>query len=261
MKCYEIMECMRKLSPEHYACDWDNVGLLVGHKEQEIHKIMVALDASMEVIEQAVDKNVDMLITHHPMIFGSIKSVNEDTLVGRKILTLVEHRICCFAMHTNFDIMGSMADLAAQRLGLQKTTPLEVTCEDEAGKQGIGRIGFLDEKISLKELAERVKEAFSLDRLMVYGNLLKKVDYVALSPGSGRSMIKEAMHQGVQVLITGDMGHHEGLDAAEDGLCIIDATHYGLEHIFTPFIKTYLEKQGFDMIVLESDVASPCRFI
>ena len=261
MKCYEIMECLRQLSPEHYACDWDNVGLLVGRKEQEVHSIMVALDASMEVIEQTVEKKVDMLITHHPMIFGSIKTVNEDTLVGRKILSLVENQLCYFAMHTNFDIMGSMADLAAERLGLLKTEPLEVTCEDEAGAQGIGRSGYLDKKKTVRELAQQIKETFSLDRLMVYGVLDQMVDYVAISPGSGHSMIKEAQRRGIQVLITGDMGHHEGLDAAEDGLCIIDATHYGLEHIFTPFIKEYLEKQNFDVIVMESRVSSPCQFI
>lgn len=261
MKCYEIMECLRQLSPEQYACEWDNVGLLVGRKEQEIHSIMVALDASMEVIEQAVEKQVDMLITHHPMIFGSIKTVNGDTLVGRKILSLVENHICYYAMHTNFDIMGSMADLAAERLGLLQTSPLEVTCEDETGLQGIGRIGYLESKISLKDLVKQVKQAFALDKLMVYGPLEKMVDYVAISPGSGRSMIREALHKGVQVLITGDMGHHEGLDAAEDGLCIVDATHYGLEYIFTSYIREYLMKQNYDIEVMESNVSAPCQFV
>ncbi|MBO4996518.1 MAG: Nif3-like dinuclear metal center hexameric protein [Lachnospira sp.] len=261
MKCCEIMECLRQLSPEHYACDWDNVGLLVGRKEQEVHSIMVALDASMEVIEQAIEKQVDMLITHHPMIFGSIKTVNEDTLVGRKILSLVENHMCYYAMHTNFDIMGSMADLAAERLGLLQTSPLEITCEDENGLQGIGRIGYLEQEIALKDLTQQVKQAFALDKLMVYGSLEKKVNYIAISPGSGRSMIREALQRGVQVLITGDIGHHEGLDAAEEGLCIIDATHYGLEYIFTSFIKEYLKKQDFDVVVKESDVSSPCQFV
>ena len=83
MKCSDIMLYLEQLSPKKYALDWDNVGLLVGSKEQDVKKIMLALDASMEVIEQAVTEKVDLLITHHPMIFGCIKTVNTETLVGK----------------------------------------------------------------------------------------------------------------------------------------------------------------------------------
>jgi putative NIF3 family GTP cyclohydrolase 1 type 2 len=88
MKCYEIMECLENLSPKAYALDWDNVGLLVGRKDKRVKKIMIALDATDHVVDLAVDEGMDMLITHHPMIFSKIKRVTDDDVVGRKILKL-----------------------------------------------------------------------------------------------------------------------------------------------------------------------------
>ena len=85
MKCQEIIDCLERLSPPGYACDWDNVGLLVGRRDKNVSKVMVALDATKEVIQQAVEQQVDMLITHHPMIFSSLKRINEDDFMGLKI--------------------------------------------------------------------------------------------------------------------------------------------------------------------------------
>ncbi len=253
MKCSDIMLYLEQLSPKKYALDWDNVGLLVGSKEQDVKKIMLALDASMEVIEQAVTEKVDLLITHHPMIFGSIKTVNMDTLVGKKIMTLLANNISCFAMHTNFDIMGSMADIAADRLQLSHREPLEVTWQDDHIVEGIGRVGKLPQQCSVQELAEEIKKQFSLPAVMVYGALEQRVERIAICPGSGKSVIADARQKEAQVLVTGDLGHHEGLDAKEDGLILIDATHYGLEHIFTEFVKQYLEDKlnGVTLVMCE----------
>ena len=110
MECQKIMACLERLSPRQYACDWDNVGLLVGRKDKEVNKIMIALDATHDVITKAVAEQVDMLITHHPMIFSSVKQINDDNFITEKVLMLAEHGICYYAMHTNFDIVGGMAE-------------------------------------------------------------------------------------------------------------------------------------------------------
>jgi dinuclear metal center YbgI/SA1388 family protein len=236
-----MIELLERLSPPSYACSWDNVGLLVGRREQQVHKIVVGLDATEELIAYAIEQEADMIITHHPMIFSSMKQINGDDFIGRKILSLAEHGIAYYAMHTNFDIKGSMADLAAERLELQQTKPLEVTVETETGAEGIGRVGFYREEVSLETLANKVKEAFDLEHVLVYGKKDISVHRLAVSPGSGKSVIGEAVKAGADVLITGDIGHHDGLDAMEQGLCIIDAGHYGLEHIFIDYIKEYLK--------------------
>lgn len=261
MKCSEIIKILQDLSPQMYAMDWDNVGLLVGHKNQEIDKILIALDATEAVVDAAVEQGVDMIVTHHPMLFRSIKRVNDETAIGRKILKLAENHIAYFAMHTNFDIKGSMADLAAERIGLKDAEVLEVTYENGDEVEGIGRIGNYDQPISIAQLAECVKKEFHMDKVMLYGEPECLVQRIAISPGSGRSMVKEALRKQADVLVTGDFGHHEGLDAVEDGLQIIDATHYGLEYIFIEFIEQYLTEKTDGVSFVPYATGCPCKFL
>ncbi len=260
MKCEEIVKCLERLSPRKYACDWDNVGLLVGRRQQEVDKVFIALDPSYDAVQQAIEHHADMLITHHPMIFKPIKQINDDSVLGKKILSLAENHIAYYAMHTNFDIVGSMADAAAERIGINEGEPLEVTSIDGESPEGIGRVGELSNEMSLEELAELVKKKFNIETVMVYGELKCRVKRIAICPGSGKSEIGEAIAKGAQVLITGDIGHHEGLDAVEEGLPIIDATHYGLEHIFMDFIKEYIEK-NLDLEIILHETGSLCRFL
>jgi dinuclear metal center YbgI/SA1388 family protein len=257
----EVRAQLEQLSPVAYACDWDNVGLLVGHEEQQVNRVLVALDASVGAVDMAVNEGVDLLVTHHPMLFQSIKRVTSQDAVGAKILALVEAHIGYYAMHTNFDIMGSMAELAADRLDLLETQPLEVTAESARGAEGIGRVGIRRQDATLGELAQQVKQAFALERVMVYGDVERSIHKIALSPGAGKSMIKEALANHCDVLISGDLGHHEGMDAVEAGLCIIDATHYGLEYIFVDFVAQYLRTQCSGVEVIAYHEPSPCQFI
>lgn len=241
MKLKEIIRQLEELSPISYAEDWDNVGLLLGDAEQEIQHIMIALDASNYVIEQAVEQKADLLLTHHPMIFQARKQINTHSIAGKRIWELATHRIACYAMHTNFDIKGGMAELAGKLLGLLEAEPLEVTVTEGEIKEGIGRVGNLPEERNISELASLVKERFDLDFVIVYGDIDKKVRRIAISPGSGKSQIPFAKKAGAEFLITGDIGHHEGIDAVDEGLVVMDATHYGLEHIFVRFMAAYLE--------------------
>jgi dinuclear metal center YbgI/SA1388 family protein len=231
------MECLENLSPKAYALDWDNVGLLVGRKDKRVKKIMIALDATDHVVDLAVDEGMDMLITHHPMIFSKIKRVTDDDVVGRKILKLAGADISYFAMHTNFDIKGGMSVYASNILELRDRSILEETEDGE----GIGRIGTLQNVRTCRDVIARVKEKFQLEHVFVYGDSFRKVTKLAICPGSGKSVIQEAVAKGVDCLITGDIGHHEGLDAVEQGLTIIDATHAGIEKIFVEYIYNYLE--------------------
>lgn len=242
MKLKTIMNWLEQLSPLQYAEDWDNVGLLLGDEEQEIHHIVIALDASDYVVEQAIEKKADLLLTHHPMIFHALKQINNHTMVGRRIWKLANHQTAYYAMHTNFDIKGGMAELAGRKLGLLHAVPLEVTTEKGEQPEGIGRIGTLQTAMTVKSLASLIKERFGLENVMVYGDINKTVSCVAISPGSGKSEISHALDAGAELLITGDIGHHEGIDAVDSGLIVMDATHYGLEHIFIDFMADYIQR-------------------
>lgn len=263
MKCKDIIACLEQLSPQSYACDWDNVGLLVGRKEKEVRIVMVALDASKEVIRAAVEQKVDMLITHHPMIFSSMKQINEDDFIADKVLTLAENGICYYAMHTNFDAVGGMAELAAgeQFLALTETSPIE-ECEESG--VGMGRYGKLPNPMTAKEVCKYVKEKFQIPFVMLYQskeNSKKVYERIAVMPGSGKSNKKLVAKNGYDLYLTGDFGHHDALDAMDMGLTVIDATHYGLEHIFVSYISRYLWKEALGVTIIENDTGCPVKVI
>lgn len=237
MKCDEIIKKLELLSPPGFACEWDNVGLMTGSRNDEISKILVVLDCDDESIDYAVNNKVDLIVSHHPLIFGGLKKVNDETLTGRRVVKLIRNGIAEYSMHTNFDIKGGMASLAAERIGMQEPFILEPCCENE----GLGRWGNFPEKTVL-EWADKVKTAFGLPSVNVFGDLSKRVTKVAIAPGSGKEAVLAAVALGVELVITGDVGHHTGIDAVAGNCAVIDAGHYGLEHIFIEFIGGYLKE-------------------
>jgi dinuclear metal center YbgI/SA1388 family protein len=238
MKCQEIIERIEERYPRAYACDWDNVGLLAGDREKEVRAVYIALDATDAVIEAAIGVKADLLLTHHPMIFNSIRSVTTDDYTGERLIRLIRNDISYYAMHTNYDVMG-MAELSAKKLGLSDTFVLEEVYDGE----GIGRVGSLARAMTLRECAELVKARFQLPNVKVFGDLNKIVRTAAISPGAGKSMVKPALISGADVLITGDIDHHTGIDMKDCGLAIIDAGHYGLEHIYIEDMQKFLETE------------------
>lgn len=249
MICKEILDKLEQLSPSSFAMDWDNSGFLLGDGNSEVRRVLIALDATLEVINEAVEKKADLLLTHHPMIFDPVKRVVEQDVIGKKILTLAKNNINYACMHTNFDVMG-MADAVADELSLKRKSVLDVTYEDEISKEGLGRIGFLPREVSLRELAETVKLKFHLPNVVLYGEGDRIVEKIAICGGSGSSCIPHAIKGGAQVLITGDITYHKALDAVEQGLSIIDAGHFGIEKIFIPYMKDFFEKELRQITVL-----------
>lgn len=242
MKCSEIFEYLTKLYPLELAMDWDNSGFLLGRSDKEVKNILVVLDITNEVLEYAGAKDIDLIVSHHPIIFSALKRVTDETLLGNYILNILKNDISVIAMHTNFDIAkGGMADICAERLGLSNTCVFERTNVCDKEELGIGKIGDLKKDMSLDELIKLVKTKFDLSHVSVFGreNINSNIRRVAISPGSGKGMYKYAVKR-ADVLITGDITHHDGLDAANDGVCIIDATHYGLEHLFVEKVKSDL---------------------
>lgn len=256
MRCEEVIGKLEELAPLMFAESWDNPGLLAGRKNKEIHTVYIALDATSDVIEEAVRLKADLLLTHHPLIFKGLKQVNTDDFVGRRIFRLIQNDICYYAMHTNFDVMG-MADAAADELGLKKREVLELTFEDEIAKEGYGRYGRLPEIMTLRECAAYVKRKFGIEWVKVFGDLDMEVETAAIMPGSGKSMLGEAIQKGIDVMITGDIDHHDGMDAWEQRMAVIDAGHFGLEQIFVPYLKEYLERETTGLQIYCSRPVSP----
>ncbi len=260
MRCEEVICKLEELSPLSYAESWDNPGLLAGRTDKEIKKIYIALDATTATIEEAIVCKADMLLTHHPLIFKGIRKVNSEDFIGRRILTMLQADMCYYAMHTNFDVMG-MADAAADRLSLEERSVLEVTYEKDAVTEGIGRIGKMAKTTTLDECAGLVKQVFGIENVKVFGKSDMQITTAAISPGSGKSMIGAALAKKADVLITGDIDHHDGIDALERGMAVIDAGHFGLEQIFVPYMEDYIKKHMEGIVVSVQQPQSPFRIV
>ena len=214
-------------------------------------------------MEEAVRVEADLLLTHHPLIFKAVKQVNNQNFITRRLLRLIQADISYYAMHTNFDAApGCMADLAAGRLGILQGQPLEVLGEAGGQPFGIGKWGDLEKPTALSQLAKEVKEKFELPYVLVYGeeSAERKMYRAAVCPGSGGSEIEAAIQAGAEVFITGDISHHQGIDAAARGMAVIDAGHYGLEHIFVEFMGEWLKKRlGSKIQVIQAGPQWPAR--
>ncbi|MDD3218332.1 MAG: Nif3-like dinuclear metal center hexameric protein [Lachnospiraceae bacterium] len=261
MTGHKIIEILKQHWPSRYALEWDNVGLLVGNPDWEAKHILVALDLNDEVLEQAIAVHADMIVTHHPMIFSGMKRVTATDFIGNRILKLAENHIMAYAMHTNFDVL-SMADLNAESLKLQTPAVLMQTGIKESGEPvGIGKYGSLVKAKSLEEFSIEVKNALQIPDVRVYGNMEQQICTAAISGGSGKSMIQSALEANADVLVTGDIDYHTGIDALAQGLAIIDAGHYGTEYIFIEYVKAQLEKMFPEITITAAPVKHPFQTI
>lgn len=240
LKCEEIIKHMESIAPSSLALDWDNVGLIVGDSAASVSTILIALDITDEVIEEAIKIKAELIITHHPMIFKSINKINNETPVGRRILKLISNGICVYSSHTNLDIAdGGTNDTLFKLLNLQsKEHFLECNTENYS----LGKVGTLKNNMTLKEFSSYVKSQLKLTSIRFSGDSEEIITKVALCTGAASSyeMFKKAKEKGCDVFITGDIKYHDAQLALEMGLCLVDATHYASEVIVNNELKNNL---------------------
>ena len=252
----EIVTLLEEFCPSSFAMSWDNPGLQAGRGDKEVTAVYLAVDATSDVIEDAVRRHADLILTHHPLLFAGIKHVTDQDYIGKRLVRLLSCDMALYAMHTNFDVMGMAAD-AAERLHLLHPDVLEVTFEDSISREGLGRIGELPEHMTLRECGPYVKDAFDIPEVRIYGDPEAPVVVTAVLPGSGKDDIDLALKKGADVMITGDITHHVGLDAVEKGIAVIDAGHYGIEKIFIPYMRSFLNRELPQLEVICAPTAEP----
>ena len=252
----EIIKVLEKKFPVTNKEEWDNVGLMIGRRQNEIKKIQLSLDVTMETIDNAIKNGVDLIISHHPMIFSGVKKINSDTIIGEKIIKAIENNIAVYSLHTNLDsTKDGLNDYVGKKLNLIDGKIIDEINENESG---IGRVYSLSEKIKFSDFLEKIKENFLTNNLRVAGKnldelLIKKVSIVN---GAGSSYWRKAKKMGADLLITGDLKYHEALDAKEEGMYILDAGHYESEHFFHMIIGDILENfSGIEYYVFNDEPA------
>lgn len=236
----EVAEMFHQLANPSWAEPWDNSGILVGQKSQKIRTVMVALDPTDDVINQAIKQKVDLLMTHHPLFLKSMKAITDETLEGRKLLKLIQANIALLCGHTNFDqSIKSSSRYIAEGLSLQNIVPFG---NDSSNNEvGIGVIGHCDET-TLEALIGCVQTLLKTTYVHYVGDLNKAIKSVAICSGSGMSEWSKARVYQPDVYLTGDLKYHDALLAKELGLTLIDATHFATEHNFTEIIMKWLKE-------------------
>ncbi|MFR8011604.1 MAG: Nif3-like dinuclear metal center hexameric protein [Clostridia bacterium] len=219
----DIYRFIDSFAPFDTQESWDNSGLLVGSSDAEIHKIGVALEVTPEVLNSAAAQGIDLIVTHHPVIFHPVKSVLRGSVLWEAI-RLGLNVICC---HTPLDkAEGGVNDTLARLLDFQQLG------RDDSG---FLRTGVFD-SVPARELAERVRVKLHAGALRCCG-LNRRVDRAAVCSGAGASLLADAKALGCDALITGDAGHHDFLDAEEMGITLIAAGHYETETIVAPVLR------------------------
>ena len=239
----DLVELLEELMPSNLAEDWDNVGLMLGRKGKTVKKILLALDLSKEVVEQAVAQKIDLIVTHHPAIFKKLKRVVDNDWQQELLLTLAENGIAVYSAHTNLDCVSTgVNDVLAKLLKLEDIEVLD-------DSNGLGRIGVVEEA-SLVEYAQVVKATLKADYVVI-GDAGKKVRKVAVCGGAGSDLIDLALAKGADTLVTGDVKYHSAQQAVFSGLNIIDAGHQPTE---LPVLEKLADRLSLRFVERHMDV-------
>lgn len=252
IKVNNIINEMELLAPTYLKEDFDNVGLMVGDKNKEVKKVLLALDCTLKVIEEAKKENVELIITHHPLIFKRPSSITTDTLQGKKIIELIKNDISLYSSHTNLDsVENGLNDTIVSILGFDNFKILEKNKRDD--KAGLGRIVSLKESIQLEDLISKIKKSLNINNLRVVKGK-DKVNKIAIINGSGQDFIGKAVALGADCIITGDTTYHFASDYKEMEISILDVGHFASEQITFFNVMENLKEKFKDVEFITSTV-------
>lgn len=228
----DVLTFLTKKAPVELALGFDNVGLLVGRRNKTLDRVLVSLDITDEVIQEAINMSADLIVSHHPLFF-ELKTVSDQSWTAERALTLAENGIAAICMHTNLDAAeGGVNDALIAALGAHYTEVLDP-------ESRIGRIGSLSAAITLDEFLTRVKFALKGNGLR-YHDAGKPVHRIAVCGGSGGSDIPLAYNAGCDTYVTADVKYDQFLEAKHLGINLIDADHFCTENVVVPVLCDWI---------------------
>ena len=242
----QLLDIVNEIAPPELAESYDNVGLLAGHPESKIERVLVSLDLTEAVVREASQAGAQLILTHHPIFFRGRKSIREDDAEGAAVCALIREHMALIAAHTNFDnAEPGVNDALAEALSLS---------EVEAGPHGL-RVGLLDRIYSVNGFLRYVDQTLNT-RARLYAVDEKPIHRVAVLGGAGGDFFPEAIDLGADAFVTGEVSHHEALAACGKGLCVVEAGHYETEQISIKLLAERLQVRcdelEYNITVIES---------
>ncbi|HEY4156318.1 MAG TPA: Nif3-like dinuclear metal center hexameric protein [Puia sp.] len=259
MKISAVTSLLESLAPPAFQEDYDNSGLQTGDLEKECSGVLVSLDTTEAVIEEAVQKGCNLLISHHPLIFHGLKQISRETGTGKAILTAVKNDITVYAIHTNLDnVLPGVSSTIADKLGLRNRSILAPKPPGETGglqEAGSGLIGNLERPLAEKQFLDLLREKFGVPVVRHSPLTGKAVNRVALCGGSGSFLIPNALAQGADFFVSADIRYHSFFEA-EGSLVIADIGHYESEQFAVDLLCDVILKKFPNFAVLKAGTAT-----
>lgn len=252
----DIYQRIDSWAPFETQMGFDNAGHLVGHGEQEVTSILVALDITLPVVEEAIAQGAQLIVSHHPVIFHPVKSLTDGDPTGKILLALAEHGVAAVCAHTNLDAaQGGVNDCLAQALELEEIGMFVQDGVDREGRPyGIGRTGRAGAQgMSPEQFAAFVKEKLKAASVR-FVDAGKPVQKVAVGGGACGDMLMDAVTAGCDTFVTSDLRYNMFLDAKALGINLMDAGHYATENVVCPALAEFLAREFPEITVKLSQV-------
>ena len=237
-KVKDVTKVIEDFAPLSIQEGWDNSGLCIGSPDAPVTSVLLGLDCTPELVDEAIECGADMIVTHHPLIFSGLKKISPEDQVGEAVIKAIKAGISIYAAHTSADkVIAGVSGAMAARLGLQNVSILD---EDGEGT-GLGVVGDLPQPLSAADAVALVKERFSLKAMRTSRPVQGKISRVAMCGGSGGSLIKAAAASGAQLYISGDISYHNFF--TREGFMIMDIGHYESEIEIVDILFSLLRKK------------------
>lgn len=251
VKQAEIIDFLNKVAPLQLAESYDNVGLLLGESQKDVHKVLVTLDVDEMVVQEAKAIGAEMILSHHPLIFTPLKRITGEDGLSRTVMALLKNDISLISMHTNFDsVKFGLGDAFLDKLA----DTLHRASLEGNEENGIGRIADMKEPALFEMLLKKIKQAFGLHSLRYIGDEKKIIRKIAVVNGGGAEYVYAAKEQGADCFVSGDIKYHQARFAYENDIAFVEVPHYNAEIMFCGMMKELLAKQfGSCLAVFETE--------
>ena len=261
MKIQDVLSALEQFAPLPLQESWDNAGLQVGLTEAEVSGALLCLDVTEKVVDEALEKGCNLIVSHHPLLFRGLKTISDMTDVQRTVRKAIRHDIAVVSMHTNMDnAEGGVNFKMAEKLGL---TDVQFMAPKTVGdvNAGSGVVGTLEKPLAARDFVQKVKEAFGVECAMTNELLERPIARVALCGGAGDFLLDDAVKAGADAFITGEMHYHQYFGYEQQiQICVIG--HYQSEQYTTEVFRDILEKAcpGVRTVIAETNT-NPIKYL
>lgn len=234
-----LLDSLNEFMPFSVAEKWDNVGLMIGNPKADVAGVLIGLDPCLSLLEEALSLPVNTVVTHHPLLFHPVKSIDLSTVQGKLISFAIKHDLNIIGCHTNFDqVAGGVSDLLARQIGIDEGMPLTTNqCDNDCG---FGWLGELASPLAGDEFLQMVADKLKQPNLLVAGTVPAKIFRVAVCGGGCSDLAELAMGKGADVFITSEVKHSQARWAEDAGMCLLDAGHFSTENVALVGLQEYL---------------------